>query len=229
MRTSLIALASLFALSLTGCGPKTGDCLDNAGADCPEKELTPAEDPTQTIEDTRSREIWAGENGYGVFEVTQAGQLVGALHIVTLSAPQSLKDRAAQAGLQPGQEQWTWSASVWPAGPLVMTRKLNLNLPTQNLSRFTEGPFPSTVSAVYNTPLDSDDRLYRLSFADVGTVGWLRVEITLGVTTGLRWYKSVNAPAGPFLVVTETQSLTLTPAPVSELPATAYTIVQTVL
>ena len=214
MRLSLPLLLSL--LTLTGC-PKPDDCLDNAGASCSD------------AADTDSREIWAGENGYAVFEVTQGTSLLGALHIVTPAAPQVLKDKAALAGLQPGQEQWTWSAAAWPAGTLTLTRNLTLSLPTQGLSRYTDSPFPTTTSAVSNTALDGDDRLYRLSFADAGTVGWLRVDVSAGATTGLHWYKSTSAAQGPFLVVTEQRSLTMTPVPVSELPANAYTIHQSAL
>lgn len=218
---TLLALSTSLLLAM-GC-PKEDDCLDNAGADCPRAGAEEATD---------SREIWAGEGGYGLFEVRSGANLVGALHILAATAPADVVTAKTLAFpyLVKGQERWTWSGGAWPSGTLTLVRNLTLSgaaIPTGSAASLIDTPFPTAKVAVSSPALGAEDRLYSLKLGGA-SVGYLWVQIAGGQATALHWYKT-NSNTGPFLKVTETTALTL--EPVSAIPAgtSASVIDQSVL
>lgn len=216
-----MTLGILLALTLTACGPKSPP----PGPPSPEPEDTSAEA-------TDSREIWAGEGGYGLFAVRSGADLVGALQILTKTAKPDIAAARMQEFpyLVQGQERWTWSAAAWPAGTLTLTPNQTLSgalFPTGSPASLIDTPFPTTRVAVPSLTLGAEDRLYSLTLGST-PVGYLWVQIAGGQTRTLHWYKT-STSAGAFLNVTATTPLTL--EPVTSIPAgtTASVIDQSVL
>lgn len=221
-----LALLTFTAL-LAGC-PHDGP--NNAGSS-----------PTTTDHDTsadatNSREIWAGEDGYGLFELRSGGELVGAFAVLSKGAKPDAVSRAndrLDPDLPEGKERWMWKGAQWPQATLKLKGNLTLEgasgaLPASlsggGTSQLTHVSFPSTALNASGPTPDGDDRVYAMSLGGVGAVGWLWVELSGGVATTLHWYK-LGAVSGPFLKVTDANALTLTPASAGDVPSGSYFII----
>lgn len=197
---------------------------------CPKPvDPTPPAAPTPLTED--EREIWAGNGGEIVLQLSAAGntQLLGRLLVTTPTPANPLTlPPILQANLQRGDEVWQWGATSWPTTFEIRAGDAG-SLTVSSSSWVTHDVFPVNASTVSFSP-DADDATYEIKRVVGGApsvVGWLWVARTPTTIDQIRWYKKVNTP-GNLFVVDPNAFLVFAPIPAGTAPTQAHPILQTV-